>query len=173
MSVLFTTRLELVPITLPLVEAVMAHNRVAAESIVEARFPEAWPGRALIERAFTSSLEDIRANPARRLWGDRVMVLRASERCVVGSVIFHGGPDEEGTVEVGYGVESASQGKGYATEAVTSAVDWAIEQPHVNRVVARAFAWHTPSLRVLAKVGMKQVGTSEHEMLGEMLVFER
>jgi hypothetical protein len=35
------------------------------------------------------------------------------------------------------------------------------------------FAWHTASRRVIEKVGMAPAGKREHEVLGEMLVFER
>ena len=86
------------------------------ERILEARLPEAWPGRALIERAFSASLENIRKDPDHRLWGDRVMIAREGPRRVIGSVVFHGGPGEDGLVEVAYGVEQESQQQGYATE---------------------------------------------------------
>ena len=65
---------------------------------------------------FTASLAEIRADPLARLWGDRLMITRGRERRVVGSVVFHGKPDAEGTTEVAYGVEEGLQGQGYATE---------------------------------------------------------
>jgi RimJ/RimL family protein N-acetyltransferase len=176
MSLLVTPRLRLVPITVPMVEAVMAGRREAAEALVQARMPERWPNRDLVERAFTASLEAIRADPETRLWGDRVMVLPGAQGepdRVVGSVVFHGRPGEEGLAEIAYGVEEASQGQGYATEAVGASLDWAFTQPGVRAVHAATFAWHMPSLRVIEKVGMVRVGTREHEVLGEMLVFER
>src|SRR6185312_5028290 len=90
-----TERLVLVPITLPMVEAVFANDRVRAEALAGARLPEAWPGKALVERAFSADLELIRADPAQRLWGDRLMISHRNERepRIVGSVIFHGRPD--------------------------------------------------------------------------------
>jgi hypothetical protein len=115
---LFTPRLELTSVTLALVEAVLKGDRAEAERAAGARLPDAWPGRALIERAFTVSLERIRADPEARLWGDRLMLslidpaVPSAERRVLGSVIFHGQPDEEGIVEVGYGVEEGQQGRG-------------------------------------------------------------
>src|SRR5215467_7615109 len=122
-----TPRLELVPITLPMVEAVMRGARAEAEAIAGARLPDAWPGPALIERAFTASLDDIRADPDRRLWGDRLIIERRGEAergsFIVGSVVFHGAPEADGVVEVAYGVEEASQGKGYATEATRASVE--------------------------------------------------
>ena len=68
MSNLRTERLLLEPMTLAMVEAVMAGDREAAERIAEARLPPAWPNRALVERAFTASLEEILADP-RRAYG--------------------------------------------------------------------------------------------------------
>jgi RimJ/RimL family protein N-acetyltransferase len=162
--------------TVPMVEAVMAGRREDAEALVRARMPERWPNRDLVERAFTASLEAIQADPEVRLWGDRVMVLPGTPRepdRVVGSVVFHGRPGENGVAEIAYGVEEASQGLGYATEAVGASVDWAFAQPGVRAVQAATFAWHLPSLRVIEKVGMVRVGTREHDVLGEMLVFER
>ncbi len=171
--ILVTPRLELVPFTLPMVEAVMLGRREDAERIANARLPPAWPNRALIERAFTASLENIRADPARRLWGDRMMLSRDGERRVLGSVVFHGAPGDDGVVEIAYGVEEGSQGMGYATEATRASVEWALAQPDVRVVKATTFAWHVASLRVIEKLGMQAAGTRDHDMLGEMLVFAR
>lgn len=173
-STILTARLELVPITLPVVEAVFQGDRAHCESLVDASMPEAWPGRALIERAFSASLENIRARPDVRLWGDRVMIARSGPRRVIGSVVFHGAPDEEGAVEVAYGVEQESQHQGYATEGTLASVEWALAQEGVRLVRATTPTWHTPSKRVLEKCGFRLIGTRESEaMLGELLEFER
>ena len=87
MQPLTTPRLELVPITLPLVEAVMADRRDEAARLVGAKLPAKWPGRALIERAFSVSIDNVRANPDVRLWGDRLMITRDHDRRLVGSVV--------------------------------------------------------------------------------------
>jgi [ribosomal protein S5]-alanine N-acetyltransferase len=173
MSVLETERLRLVPITLAMVEAVLSGNRDDAERVAEAKLPPAWPNRALIERAFTASLELIRADPVGRLWGDRFVLARAGERRVIGSVVFHGAPDASGIVEVAYGIEEGSQRQGYATEAVRASVEWALAQPGVTAVHATTVAWHQASLRVIERAGMKPCGTRDHDVLGELLVFER
>ncbi|HVK72398.1 MAG TPA: GNAT family protein [Kofleriaceae bacterium] len=172
MPTLLTDRLELVAITLPFVEAVMAADRLRAEALCEARIPEAWPGPDLIARAFHPSLEAIRADPACRLWGDTLMISRDAPRRVLGSVIFHGRPTD-GIAEVGYGVDEAEQRKGYASEATRACVEWALTQPEVAAVQAVTFPWHVASLRVIERCGMRPCGTREHPYLGEMLVFER
>lgn len=171
MGVLFTPRLELVPITVPVVEAVLTGQRERAEELLAARCPVSWPNRALIERAFYASIEAIRAAPATRLWGDRVMITREVERRVVGSVVFHGAPDAEGAVEVAYGVEEDSQRQGYATEATRASVAWALEQPDVCVVRAATPPWHVASQRVLERCGLSRVGERESP-LGELWEYE-
>ncbi len=175
MPVLFTPRLELVPITLPFVEAVMLDRRADVERMAGAVLPRNWPGRTLIERAFSASLDDIRADPDKRLWGDRLMITREGERRLVGSVIFHGRPDatNDGVTDVGYGVEDSMQGQGYATEGTRAQVDWALSQPGVKKICATTPPWHTASIRVLEKSGFHRVGLEEHPFLGEILCFAR
>jgi RimJ/RimL family protein N-acetyltransferase len=169
-----TDRLELVPMTLAIVEAVMLGRRAEAERLIGAPLPAAWPGRALIERAFSASLDAIRADPEQRLWGDRVMISRHGPRRVIGSVVFHGAPGEDGAVEVAYGVEQESQQQGYATEGTRASVEWALAFPAVHLVRATTPSWHTPSRRVLEKCGFSLVGSREGEsMVGELLDFER
>ncbi len=172
MHVLQTQRLELVPITLELVEAVMLDRRDVVARLVDAALPARWPGRALVERAFSASLERVREAPDVRLWGDRLMITRGADRRLVGSVVFHGAP-VDGEVEVGYGVEETSQGVGFATEATCAMVDWALEQPDVTRVLATTLPWHKASVRVLQKAGFRPAGWREHDLLGDLQVFAR
>lgn len=169
-----TARLELLPITLGMVEAVLAGRKEDAEALAGAKMPDRWPNRELIERAFARSLDAVRGSPDRYLWGARVMIAPgASEtRRVIGSIVFHDEPAADGVSEIAYGVEESSQGQGYATEAVAASVGWALAQSGVAAVRAVTFPWHRASVRVLEKVGMRQVATREHETMGEMLVFE-
>lgn len=172
MPALLTERLELVPISLAFVEAVLAADRGRAEEVCGARIPAAWPGPDLIARAFYPSLDAIRADPACRLWGDTLMITRGDKRRVVGSVIFHGRPGD-GVAEVGYGVDDAEQRQGYASEATRACVDWALTQDGIAAVTAVTFPWHVASLRVIERAGMTRAGSREHPYLGEMYVFER
>ncbi len=175
MTILITQRLELVPVTVPLVQAVLQDDRGEVSRLAGAKLPHPWPGRTLIERAFSASIEAIKSDPGRRLWGDRLLITREGhgERRVVGSVVFHGSPSEAGVVEVGYGIDAGSQGQGFATEGVQAQVDWALAQPGVRRVLATTLPWHTASVRVLKKVGFEPAGFEEHPFLGEVLHFAR
>ncbi len=169
-SELETARLRLVPITPEMVEAILLGQRDRAASLIDAALPDAWPNRALVERAFCARLDDIRAAPHHRLWGDRVALTKTPPYKVVGSVVFHGGPDADGAVEVAYGIEEESQRKGYGFEAVEASVRWAREQRGVRVVRAATFTWHASSRRILEKLGFQPTGSRE-ELLGEMLEY--
>jgi ribosomal-protein-alanine N-acetyltransferase len=173
MSALVTARLELRPVTLPIAVAVLeGRRRKEIEAVVQAEMPWTWPGRALVEQVFRASLDDIRADPETRLWGDRLMVTREGPPRVVGSIIFHGRPDADGRCEISYGVEETNQNRGYATEALTACLAWALAQPECRVIEATTMEWHKASARVLEKVGMKRAGKRRHETNGEMLVYE-
>ncbi len=187
-SALRTERLVLLPITRDLVEAVLASDRELAEELVGARFPDLWPGRALVERAFSCPIEKLRRDPEAWLWGARVLVTQcepaetplagasgggtAPTPMVVGSVVLNGRP-EGGVVEVAYGVDEAWQGKGYATEGTRAVVTWALGQREVTRVQACTFPWHRASQKVLEKIGMHRVGVRATDMFGDLVVYER
>lgn len=72
-----------------------------------------------------------------------------------GLIGFKGSPDEQGKVEIGYGIDSGSRGKGYATEAAGTLIDWALEQAECKVVTAWSDKENRASARVLEKVGMK------------------
>ncbi len=168
---LTTERLALIPMTVKLVEAVFDGRRAETEAILGAKMPSAWPGRALVERAFLARIDAVRADPEYRLWGDRVALLRDPDPRVIGSVVFHGGPDADGIVEVAYGIEEESQRQGFGFEAVSASVAWALAEPHVRAVRASTFTWHFASRRILEKLGFRLIGT-EDDLLGEMLKYE-
>lgn len=184
MPALVTERLRLVPITLEMIEGVMLRDRARAEAALDialratgwhgdacARFPDAWPNEELVARAFPFSLDAIRADPDTRLWGDSLILPVDDPPRVLGSVVFKGHP-ADGIAEVAYGIEDGSRGQGLATEATRASVEWALTQPGITAVQAVTFPFHIASLGVIRKLGMHACGSREHDMFGELLVFE-
>jgi [ribosomal protein S5]-alanine N-acetyltransferase len=172
-TLLETERLLLVPVSLPMVESVWFGRRGDLEALLDASVPAAWPGKALVERAFSVSLGEVQRDPERRLWGCRVLVSRATPKRMVGSIVFRGAPGPDGIVEIAYGIEEESQGNGYATEGTGATVGWALEQRAVGAVRAATPPWHQASRRVLEKIGMKPLASEAHDVFGEVLTYER
>ena len=170
-----TPRLELRPVTLAVVVAVLeGRRRTDLEAMIGAELPWSWPSRALVEQAFRASLEAVVADPEKRLWGDRLMITREVAPRVVGSVVFHGRPGPDGACEIAFGVDDTCQRQGFASEAVHASLDWAFAQPECLVVVAKAMRWDKGSLSLLAKLGMKALAVQPAEDVAkDTIVFEK
>lgn len=81
---------------------------------------------------------------------------------IVGDVGLSVADGEPGVIKVGYTIDPAFQGLGYATEAIRALVDYAFETLGAELVRAHASAENAPSIRVAEKVGMRLVERFEH-----------
>ena len=81
---------------------------------------------------------------------------------IVGDVGLSVADGEPGVIKVGYTIDPAFQGLGYATEAIRALVAYAFETLGAELVRAHASAENAPSIRVAEKVGMRLVERFEH-----------
>jgi RimJ/RimL family protein N-acetyltransferase len=73
---------------------------------------------------------------------------------VIGDAGTFGPPDENGDVEIGYGLAEPSRGRGLASEFVPALAHHVLARGEVRRVVARGvLADNTPSRRALERAG--------------------
>lgn len=86
-------------------------------------------------------------------WWTNWQIILQKENVAVGSLCFKGGPDDQGGVEVGYGLYSPFLNQGIMTEALAALTDWALKQNGVLYVMAESEKWNLPSHRVLEKNG--------------------
>jgi RimJ/RimL family protein N-acetyltransferase len=77
----------------------------------------------------------------------------------VGLSVADGEPD---VIKVGYTIDPAFQGLGYATEAIRALVGYAFDTLGAEVVRAHASAENAPSIRVAEKIGMRLVERVEH-----------
>ena len=114
-----------------------------------------------LKSAYAEMLEGCLAHPDQWQWYAAWTISR-SDGLFLDDLCFKGrSPD--GSVEIGYGLSEGYWGQGYATEAVTAAVEWALCQPGVLRVEAETAPENIASQRVLAKCGFRPTGTSGTE----------
>ena len=81
---------------------------------------------------------------------------------LVGDVGMSPAEGEPGVMKVGYTIDPAVQGRGYATEAVRALVDYAFDVLGADVVRAYADADNVASIRVAEKVGMSLMERFEH-----------
>ena len=67
--------------------------------------------------------------------------------------------------ELGWSLDPAYAGRGYATEAVAELIRICFEELHLRRVLAQCFAGNLPSWRLMERVGMRR---ESHDVRGSL-----
>ncbi len=141
---LTTKRLKLYPASREQMESMIAQTRD----------PE-------LRKAYGEMLAAALGDPDRWAWF-AMWRIELHDGTLVGDLCFKGlRPD--GRVEIGYGLQEAWFGQGYATEAVSAAIDWAFLQPGVLAVEAETDPSNRASMRVLQKCGFQATGEMGEE----------
>jgi [ribosomal protein S5]-alanine N-acetyltransferase len=140
-----------------------------AGSSVLIRFPHEWPGDALA--IFPMMLKHLQENPLEPVWGG-TMIERASGTAI-GQMGCKGPPNSSGEVEIGYGINPAFQGRGYASELVTAFAAWLLKRKSVTCVRAETVMDNLASMRVLEKSGFVRTGTRNDLNDGTLILWER
>ncbi|WBO65522.1 GNAT family N-acetyltransferase [Streptomyces camelliae] len=91
-------------------------------------------------------------------------LVRHEDGRAIGGIGFHGAPDEEGWVEVGYDLAEGARGQGYATEALRTLADWALARDDVRMVIATVEHANVPSQRVVSRAGFTRATVEEERI---------
>ncbi|MBE7150112.1 GNAT family N-acetyltransferase [Bacillus mycoides] len=105
-------------------------------------------------------IENVKRDVASLPWGPWY-VIRKEDDVVLGDIGFKGKPNEQHTVEIGYGFIEKYWNKGYATEAVSELMKWAFQTREVETIIAETLLDNYSSIRVLEKLQMKRVNSTE------------
>jgi RimJ/RimL family protein N-acetyltransferase len=166
-----TPRFELISMSLPFMEALAAHDLDGAEAEVGATLPPEMPDE--LEHFLEFRSAQLRDDPTIQPWLGRLIVLDDGDgRRAIGSIGFHGPPDDGGRVEVGYRVDPEYRRQGVASEVVRALFDWADREHGVTRFRAATSPDNLASQAVLARFGFRQTGTQMDDLDGLELVFE-
>ena len=116
--------------------------------------------------------DQIARDPGSARWIARAAVAEPGG-AVVGHGGFHGPPDADGMVEVGYSVDPAYRRRGYAKAMLAALLERAGSEPAVRVVRASISPDNVASLATIAGFGFVRVGEQWDEEDGLELVFER
>jgi RimJ/RimL family protein N-acetyltransferase len=84
---------------------------------------------------------------------------------VIGDCGVHGPADNDGDIELGYGLAAPYRGHGHGTELVAAVSQWLLTQPGVRRVVARGVeAANAPSRIILERAGFTIQNADAHHI---------
>ena len=158
--------------TVPFMRALVAHDLATAAEEIGADVPEGMPDD--LENFLRYRLAQVEVDPTILQWLGRAMVLtdEAGTRRAIGTLGFHGPPDDQGRLEVGYRVEPEYRRQGFARESVAALFDWAAATHGIRRFVASISPTNDASLRMAAGFGFVQTGSHIDDIDGLELEFE-
>jgi ribosomal-protein-alanine N-acetyltransferase len=146
---------------LPVLDALIAGDRAAAERLADYRIPADYPSAGALK--LVRYRRDQIANDASWApWSLRAIV-RREDATMIGYVNFHGPPGVNDTatpraVELGWTVFPKHRRKGYATETARALMDWATAEHGIDRFVSSTTPNNDSSLRVHEKLGFSRTG---------------
>jgi [ribosomal protein S5]-alanine N-acetyltransferase len=158
---IITERLILIPVTLEITRALMKNDITEVEKL-GIKTDGSWPRQDTMDilPIISMNLEEYKLPSGFEFW----MIVRKDNMQVIGDIGFHGRPDEKGEVEIGYGLIGAEREKGFGFEALKAMLDWALSQESVKTVTAEPLISNIPSIRILEKVGMREV-SRDHSLI--------
>lgn len=96
------------------------------------------------------------------------IVLKEKNKVIGGVGLHYSAPDmahaEEGQREIGYVMNPAYWGKGYASEAVNALLKYGFEQLKLGSIWCAHFDWNENSKRVIKKCGFHYTHTQEEKL---------
>lgn len=158
--------------SIPLMRALVARDVPAAEREVGASIPDGFSDH--LDHFLRYRLAQLDADPTILGWLARAMVVtdEAGVRRVIGTIGFHGAPDDQGRLEIGYRIDSAYRRQGLTREAVRGMLEWAASERGVHRFIASVRPDNEASLGLVRGFGFVQIGTQMDEIDGLELVME-
>ncbi len=160
-----TTRLILVPITLEIIRDLLKNSTSELKKL-GLKTDENWPTNDTkdILPIICKEFEKYIVPTGFEFW----MIVNRDNMQVMGDIGFKGQPNNEGEVEIGYGLIAEEREKGYGYEALEAMVKWAFSQEKVKGVKADCLIDNYPSIKILEKVGMKEINRNEEFIYWEL-----
>jgi len=137
---------------------VMGGDRRKLSESIGATVPDEWPGSDLRDALpiITAEMAQQRGD-VRWVW----LIVEQASGTVVGDIGFHGTIQDVTEAEIGYAILPGARRRGYATEAATALMEWTFAQTEIERIIALIERDNEKSLRVAAKLGMREVATDD------------
>lgn len=115
--------------------------------------------------------EQTRQNPTSASWVTGV-IWDEDQHIAVGRAGYHGPPDADGMVEIGYAVDPAHRRRGYARAALEALLKRAREEPAVRTVRVTITPANTASSDLAAQYGFTAVGEQWDDEDGLEIIYE-
>ncbi|ADD43980.1 GNAT family N-acetyltransferase [Stackebrandtia nassauensis] len=152
------------------IHALADGNLEAASDLAGLNLPQYFTGPDSIHTWVMRS-KQLDADPECAPWITRAIV-DTTTGAVVGRAGFHGPPDPDGMVEVGYAVDPTHRRRGYARAAFEALLNRARTEPTVTTLRATIRPDNTASLNLIAAYGFTENGEQWDDVDGREIIYE-
>lgn len=154
-----TSRLLIVPLTLPQLQLCLTDLPALEAELGLSISRDVLTKR--VQRAIRMKLKRIKGmEESRHPWQTYWLIVISADNFGAGLAGFKGVPNENGSAEIGYGIDPACQNKGYTSEAVRALVNWAFQHSFCRAVTATTVE-NPASRRLLEKLGAHLVAEDD------------
>lgn len=162
-----TERLIIIPMSYSLMCSVL-ENRYEKLKELGIMPAVSWPRQDTLNilSFLKGSLEDSDEVSGFYVW----MIVKKEDMTIIGDAGFKGLPDENGDIDIGFGLIDDEQRKGYGCEAANALINWAFSQKGVRRITADCLVDNYGSKRVLEKCKMHEINRDNERIYWELTI---
>ncbi|MDR0233073.1 MAG: GNAT family N-acetyltransferase [Dysgonamonadaceae bacterium] len=149
---LITDRTILIPISIEIIDA------VSNGTLNEYYHNEEWPENDLKE-AFPVFKELLKENgiDGFNLW----LIVDKKNNQIIGSAGYIGRPDNEGNIEIGFGIIPSKRKSGFCNESVKALIEWGLSHDEVISIIAQCGKSNIASKKTIIKLGFEYIGEED------------
>lgn len=122
-----------------------------------------------VEEAIQFWLESTQQYPTDFAWYTNWVIILKETSLAIGGIGFSGMPGEDGKTMVGYGLNTAYFGQGYASEALEALIRWGFVHSPLKAIIADTPVLNEGSQKVLVKNGFLETRRDEELIHWELL----
>lgn len=158
---LITERLMLIPFTIPICQNVM-HNDFSELLKMGLRKGKGWPDNEVLETLprIINNLSRVESPTGFESW----MIVKKDTLEIIGDLGFKGFNYTKENIDIGYGIIKEERRKGYAEEAATALIQWALSTKMVREITASCLLDNLSSIHLLKKLNFIET-SKDDEML--------
>lgn len=98
-------------------------------------------------------------------WHTCWLIIRNSDKQILGLIFFKNNPNNNNEVEIGYGLGKDFEHNGYMTQSVTAICNWALKESGIKHIIAETKKDNYKSQNLLKRCGFYKYRETEYSII--------